>query len=375
MDCITETDAGFDARLLAAAQRHLNAVRGAVELADPHGSVRPRSRLLCAGLACLAEACYRALGGRVQVEAVGQAAALLSLLTKIDDQVIDALAFHGGPLATRDPRALDARTRAYLAPTLASLASGRPANGEARCQLAATLGRSLRELAGTEDRHAHLMATIRFGWEVQVRAVRLLSTAPERVEGAAIEAVTADISGAWLLMITMIGQLPADAERPLSAGEIAAFYRWGRHIQAADALSDLRQDTADGLVASLPNKLLTTRVGSAPWRRAFATGELASLAAALVDEAIDRSLMPQSRELGELDWALAGLGDIPAWLRWIHGFLTWRWLDSPLCQRAMVGDSAPAGFPPPTGRALATMWRDGPAAAMHTQESWRCSAR
>jgi|ETNmetMinimDraft_26_1059896.scaffolds.fasta_scaffold55141_2 hypothetical protein len=60
-----------------------------VDPADPDHRVSDRSRLLCAGLAQLALACYQALGGSRQPREVAAAAALLSLLTKIDDQVID----------------------------------------------------------------------------------------------------------------------------------------------------------------------------------------------------------------------------------------------------------------------------------------------
>jgi hypothetical protein len=76
---------------------------------------------------------------------------MLSLLTKIDDQVIDALEFHGGPPACgRDLQALERKTRAYLAPTLASIRSGRPDTAQPRCVLAAALGRRLRASLATQ---------------------------------------------------------------------------------------------------------------------------------------------------------------------------------------------------------------------------------
>ncbi|MFO7566917.1 MAG: hypothetical protein R6X02_30010 [Enhygromyxa sp.] len=343
---------GLDQVLLDTAAHHLRPLALLLAAADPGASVSPRSRMLCAGLACLARSCYAALGGLTQIDEVGEAAAMLSLLTKIDDQVIDALEFHGGPLERRrDRAALERRTRAYLAPTLASIRAGQPANAEPRCLLAATLGRRLAALAGDRDRLAHLLDTIAFGWEVQVRAVRVLSSDPARVERAEVEAVTADISGAWLLMITMIGALPEDAARPLSADEIAGFYEWGLHIQTADALADLAKDTADGLVASRPGFELA-RTRPALWRAAFAQAELAPLYRGMVEAQIDLELWPAAEQLDALAQQLAGLGAVPSWLRWIHGFLSARWLVHPLCPRELEpGDEL--------GRRLGRAWASG----------------
>lgn len=325
----------LDQVLLDTAAHHLKPLEQLLAIADPRATVSRRSQLLCAGLACLARSCYAALGGRTRDDEVGETAAMLSLLTKIDDQVIDALEFHGGPLQRgRDRAALERKTRAYLAPTLASIRSGQPADAEPRCLLAAALGRRLRSLACDRDRLAHVIDTIAFGWEVQVRAVRVLSSDPASVERAEVEAVTADISGAWLLMITMIGELPEDAARPLSADEIAAFYDWGLHIQTADALADLAKDTADGLVASRPG-LELARAQAKLWRGAFERAELAQLYGGIVEAAIDLALWPTHAQLEALDRRLAGLGAIASWLRWIHGFLSHRWLVHPLCPREL----------------------------------------
>ncbi|PRQ03450.1 hypothetical protein ENSA5_15760 [Enhygromyxa salina] len=349
----------LDRSLLDIAALHLPPLAPLLRAADPAGTVSPRSRMLCAGLACLARACYAALGGQRHSEAVGEAAAMLSLLTKIDDQVIDAIDFHGGPLAIeREPGPLDRRTRAYLAPTLASIRSASPANAEPRCELAATLGQRLRALAGARERLAHVIDTIAFGWEVQVRAVRLLSSDPTRVDPRAVEAVTADISGAWLLMVTMIGELPEDARRPLRAHELAAFYDWGLHIQTADALADLHKDTADGLVASRPGVLLAQ---GAPelWRFALGQGRLAPLYRGVSEAKIDLDTLPAADEVDRLGEALADLGQVPIWLRWIHGFLTWRWLVHPLCPRELDEAQLAALFPDRLGRALGRGWAGG----------------
>jgi hypothetical protein len=351
--------ADFDRSLLHTAARHLAPLHQLLEHADPAGRVSPRSRLLCAGLSCLARACYAALGGRRELEAVGEAAAMLSLLTKIDDEIIDAIDFHGGPLApTPERRELDRRTRAYLAPTLASLRAATPVNAEPRCHFAAVLGQRLRALAGSRERLEHVLDTIAFGWEVQVRAVRLLSSDPARVDPAAVEAVTADISGAWLLMITMIGELPEDARRPLDAGECAAFYRWGLHIQTADAFADLAKDTADGLVASRPGVRLAARAPGL-WRQALTQGELGPLYRELARAEIDRACLPAAAELDALAGALAGLGHVGAWLRWIHGFLSWRWLIHPLCPREADELELDRLFPDRLGRELGRGWAGG----------------
>lgn len=353
--------AEFDQVLLRTAARHLHELQPLLARADPGGLISPRSRMLCSGLSCLARSAYLALGGRQQLDAVGEAAAMLSLLTKLDDQIIDALEFHGGPLApapTRRPTELDARTRAYLAPTLASIRQARPVSPEPRCLLAAELGQRLRALACSSERLDHLLDTIAFGWEVQVRAVRLLSSPPETVSPAAVAAVSADISGAWLLMITMIGELPADAARPLSAHECASFYSWGLHIQTADALADLAKDTADGLVCSRPGQHLAQREPQL-WRRALERGELAPLYAGMVEHDLDLELLPRADELDALADQLGALGQVGAWLRWIHAFLSWRWFIHPACPRELDETLFDTLLPDRLGRALGRGWAGG----------------
>ncbi len=325
----------LEEQLIATAREHLASLHAAVDRADPQASVSERSRLLCAGLAVLGRACFRALAGpdpqlRVVERAVGEASAMLALLTKIDDQVIDDRSFHLGPLVERDPVELDRRTRAFLAPTLRSILTASPDDASARCQLAARLGQQLRRLAGSPERLEHVLDTIAFGWEVQVRAVRLLSQDPARVDLDQCKAVSADISGAWLAMITMIGELPEPASRCASAHELAAFYRWGLPIQAADALADLAKDSADGLVASWPGVLLDRREpGRGRWRFAYA-GDPSSLYVGMIEHDIAAAIQPSEAERQQLDATLAELGDVPTWLAWIHRFLLQRWQVHPL---------------------------------------------
>lgn len=333
---MTSTDRVGEASLIACASEQLVSLAELVTLADPEQRVRERSRMLCAGLAVLARACLRALAGpgvalgELERE-VGDAAAMLALLTKIDDQVIDDRRFHGGPLLRRDALALDRRTRAYLAPTLRSIRMASPADASPRCLLAARLGERLRRLACTRERLEHVIDIIAFGWEVQVRAVRLLSSPPASVDPSAIRALSADISGAWLLMITAIGELPELARRPLAAHEEAAFYRWGLAIQAADALADLDKDLADGLVASWPGVLLDQREpGRARWRHAYLHDDARELYAGMIEQGIEAAIMPSPRERDELDAMLGELGGVPGWLAWIHDFLLQRWHAHPL---------------------------------------------
>ena len=122
-------------RLLHIGRVYLERCEPLAAAADPHGSVSPPSRLLCAALSALGLEAYRALGGQRHVTAVGTAAAMLALLTKIDDQVIDSAAFHGG--MNSEPETVATRVRAHLAPTLASVRAGAPATPEPRCLLGA----------------------------------------------------------------------------------------------------------------------------------------------------------------------------------------------------------------------------------------------
>jgi hypothetical protein len=278
--------------------------------------------MLCASLGLLAEDAARALGATSSVAAAGEAAALLSLLTKVDDEVIDSAPFHGGPLRKRGHRALRRRVRSYLAPTLDSLLAARPATAHARCELAAEVGRQLRALAASRSRLDDLHAVIAAGWETQVRAVDVFSRHPAESTAAEVERVTAAISGDWLLMITMVGGLSAEARRPVSSSEMAAYNRWGWHIQRADALADFPKDGREGLTNSW--------AGHECWRR-FGRAYIGALGRH-DDGALERMLaqcadacLPSPAELCRAREALASLGDVPHDLSWIHAMLVGRW--------------------------------------------------
>lgn len=313
--------------VIAAGDRWLPDLAPAIEAADPEGRVTTSSRLLCAGLGELASLTLRALShgwhGR-RAEEVGRAAAMLSLLTKIDDQIIDDPAFHGG-----DRKSLVRRTRGYLAPTLASIRSGHPANAEPRCALAADVGRALRALAADEARLDRMLATVSAGWEVQVESVRVLTSPPSAVTREEVAAVTRSISGVWLLMIARVGELPAEAGRAISPDEERAFYAFGWAIQRADALADLAKDVADGHLSSWPGLLLWERAPEA-YLDAALRGDAAAIYRLLHDHGVDIACLADAAERASLAAALPDLGEVPALLAWVHDFLSRRYAASPL---------------------------------------------
>lgn len=315
----------------ALGQRLLQAVEPLVDAADPEARVSPRSRVLCAGLAALAVSCHEALSDSArgpEPEAVARAAALLSLLTKVDDEVIDHRRFHGGRAADR--AALRARTRAFLAPTLAAIRA--PAPGEGRIALASEVGRALLSLRGPPERHEDLLALIAAGWDIQEEAVVQLSAHPGQTTDAAIEAVTGRISGAWLLMITCVGALPPSARRGLTPDEQAAFWEWGGIIQRADGLADLAREVEDGLIGTIPGRLLWRALGPA-YLEAADRGDAALLYRVLAREGLDLQCLPRPGRIEALSARLSGLGAVPSLLAWIHGMLLGRYLAHPLCAR------------------------------------------
>jgi hypothetical protein len=317
--------------VIAAGDRWLATLGGAVAAADPEARVSPQSRLLCAGLGVLGVEAYRALGGAARAEGVGRAGALLSLLTKIDDQVIDARAFHA------DRRDLPARTRAFLAPTLASLRAAHPATAEPRCALAAQLGVALRDLAADQGRLDRVLRTIADGWEVQVEAVRVLTSHPGAVSRAEVAAVTRSISGVWLLMIARLGELPGDARRAFTPAEEESFLAWGWAIQRADALADLAKDLGDGHLACWPGLLLWERAPEA-YLDAAARGDAVALHALLRAHGVDRACLPDAAEEAALAATLPELGRVRPLLAFIHDYLRRRYLAHPLS----TGAPAPA---------------------------------
>jgi len=298
---------------------------------------------LCAALGALSQTSYRALTIQpdpATLAAVGRAGALLSVLTKVDDQVIDAPDFHGG---MHSPRAVvRQRTRHFLGVTVSAIQQGNaPADAPARAQMAAALGRQLRELSASNDRLERLLAVITRGWQIQVEAVALLSAHPQTTSDAQIDWITRQISGAWLLMIAMVGALPQQVDRPLSPKEERCFFEWGGWIQRADSLADLGKDTADGLINSLPGRKLW-RCRPEDYLCAVERGDIDWLYVALVEEAVDLECLPPEGALHQLEQRLQRLGEVPALLRWIHGLLSWRYLQASACRRVMPLDAEQA---------------------------------
>ena len=324
--------AGWQGRLEQAGAAALAVLGPAVDEADPEGRVLPRSRMLCAALGELGVLAFNALGGGggEREGEVRLAAAALSLLTKIDDEVIDRRPFHGG-MAT-DRRVVRARTEAFLAPTLASLGTGLAANAEPRCAFAADVGRRLARLAASRAHLHHVLEVIAEGWRVQVDAVATLSSHPGELSLAEVAGVTRRISGAWLLMIALVGSLPAEAARPFTADEEEAIHDWGFHIQRADALADLQKDLEDGLVSSYAGRLLWERE-PARYLRACRAGDAAALYAMAARHRVDEACLRGGEDPTELAARLRGLGEVGDLLAWIHGFLIRRYLTHPLCQR------------------------------------------
>jgi hypothetical protein len=316
---------GWGRRLWEVGARQEEALRGLVDAADPEGLVLPRNRLLCTGLSLLSTGGYQALGGKERADEVERTGALLSLLTKIDDQVIDGAAFHGAGAPPRGE--VEERVLRYLAPTLRSLRQGRPAQAEGRCALAAELGRRMKALAGSEARLRGVQEDIALGWRVQARAVAILSARPGTIPRPQVERITTTISSVWLRMMLRVGELPQDAARGLAPEEVRCVRGWGHWIQRADALADLAKDTGEGLCSSLPGLLLWEQEPAA-YERACRQGDAAWLRHKLVEHRIDQQMLPQPEQLAPL--RLPSLGEIPGLLAYIHGFLAGRFPRGPV---------------------------------------------
>ena len=320
-------------RLLHSGARALHAWAPLFEAANSDHRVAHRSAILCAGLGELAVATFDALGGQGQGrgEEVLVAAAGLSLLTKLDDQVIDGLPFHQ---TDPDPRQLRRRLCAYLWPTLWSIFEATPAYpGEPRCELAAALGARLVALAeGERGRLNHLLDVIAQGWAVQVEAVVTFTRHPSELDLALVDTVTAAISGLWLKMNAMVGALPSEAARPMNLAEEEAFLAWGAWIQRADALADFAKDVDEGLAC--------TSLGWRLWSRAPEHydalrdgGADEASYAALVDAEVDRALVPSGEALMALERSLDALGEVGPTLAWITRMLLWRYASCPRSRR------------------------------------------
>lgn len=324
-------------------QRCLAELAPLVRRSDPHTTISPRSRLLCAALSRLGLEVHDALGGTGDTrDHVAVAAAELALLTKLDDQVIDSLEFHGGQATDRG--ALARRTREFLAPTLESIRAARPVSSEPRCELAADLGARLASLTADTGRLETLLDLIARGWAIQVDAVTVLSAHPSRVSLGRVARTSSDISGAWLLMITLVGTLPASVQRGLTADERQAFFDYGLHIQLADALADLSKDLDDGLISTHPARLCWDRAPGG-LERALRAADSAEVYRLVAATGADLDSLPAMATLDALDARLAALGRLAGLLRWIHGFLLWRYAVHPLSRRS----PADAGVAPLLG--------------------------
>ena len=121
----------------------------------------------------------------------------------------------------------------------------------------------------------------------------------------------------------------------VSQEEQDAFLEWGAWIQRADALADLDKDANDGLISSLPSLMMFQR-DPGRWSEAHSQpGQGATSSYAMIANMdIDVDLMPpDSAHLDQLSEKLSTLGGVPSLLRWIHGFLTWRYLQHPDSRR------------------------------------------
>lgn len=314
--------------LLAASAVTHPQVSHLVTRADPKGHVSTSHRVLCSALSRLATLTYQALGGERHGEAVAVAGALLSLLTKIDDQVIDSLEFHGG---WRQPREqVRAKTKAFLDLSWQSLKLGQAQSSDPRSHLAAQLGQMLRAFNGASPAYHRLMFWIETGWAIQVEAVTELSRHPREQSLGRVRRITASISGAWLMMISAVGTLPTDTARGFSLDEERGFFHWGHWIQLADALADFTKDGHDGLVSSMPLLLLSQRQAGVV--EAVEQNQRRWLFDWLKEHAITAQCLPEKSVFKNLRHDFQELGQLPDLLTWIHGFLAWRYFQHPDCQ-------------------------------------------
>lgn len=324
-----ESTFDFEPELVARGTHELSALGEVLALADPEGLVEPRSRVLCAGLSHLGVLALRALGGGASEADVSRAAALLSLVTKVDDQIIDALPFHGG--SETPEGVVRARTTEYLDATLAAIVDGKTRSP--RLELAAELGHRLRALASTPARLESMWATLAEGFAVQADAVATLTRHPAEVSLERVSRVTREISGAWLHMITAVGALPSDARRSLTAAEKQGFFAWGSAIQRADALADLEKDLGDGHLSTYPGRLLFD-LCPGEYLEAMRTFDGDALYALVHREGVDDACLGDTGEDPRALEALGDLGEIPNLLAWIRGYLVRRYRAHPRARGA-----------------------------------------
>lgn len=305
----------------------------ASDAADPalvpwaEGTVKPPARRLCGGLSLLAQVTAEDLGASTSADPGAHCGALLAILTKIDDEVIDAMAFHGG--RATDRTALGARLTGFLAPTLAAVARGAADPGaEARVRLAAELGRALQDPRFDQRKVQRLQGVLAEGWAIQDRGVRILTADPATTTRDEVLAVTRDISGAWLWMIALCGALGVEPPHDVLPDEREAVWDWGLWMQSADALSDLHKDLGDGHINSIATHRLHEVVG--PAMLEWADQEPERIVAEVSARGLDEACLPEDAQVEAIGRRLSRLPQLHGLLSWTHTFLCWRWAHHPL---------------------------------------------
>ena len=322
-----ERDWGADLAAIALRQWPLlNAIMGDDDLDEP---LSQGTALLCCGLGLLSLEVYLSLGGKQHIEEVERAAALFSLVSKIDDQRVDARNFHAG----LDKDDVQVRAELYLHATLDSIEAGLPLHDEPRLRLAAALGSTLQDLAGGSSRLERFSQLLDLGVELQVATTTGFTSPPSEVPMDTIEVLTADTPLAWFAAILSIGTLPEDAERGLSSAETEALRAWACYLQWADNLADLEKDLEQGHTSCYLGRSLWEQHPK-EYEDAVEKGDWAAVYHLLAEEDLDRSLLPDQEHLEELGEALAELGGLQDLFAWIHRFLITRYVEHRFCARS-----------------------------------------
>ena len=320
----------FGKRVIERGANCLSRLEQEIDEADPDGSVPPRSRVLCAGLAELATTVLDAVGPVSEEAAVADLAASLSLLTKIDDEVIDSLAFHGGTATPR--RALHDKTKNFLDETLRSLEMAAPIGPAPRCLLAARVGRRMRALAAASESHDAVLTLVREGWQTQVDAVVTLTADPRDVDAREVDRVTRRISGDWLALIAACGTLPSGTS--LGRDEVEAIRDAGGFIQRADALADLEKDQREGLVSTWAACAIA---------RLSPSASLPGLYRGAADLDLERQAWPSVAALAFIRHRLARFPRLVLALEWIRSMLLARYRAHALYVEPAVSSPAEGG--------------------------------